>query len=217
MKRFASFGNGRDNPDARRGERGLTLIELIASLTLMSVVLGVIYASITFGVNAYHKVGIENKLRDEGDLIMSSIISELYRMGPERIAQSSADKDHAIALVMPKIGDEAPEEEMIAFRPNADCKNALFIGNRADVDRLQAEIATESSIVLPETELDERCRADQTADPAAGDGVSSIKLDCFGSPTAQGCGSGLIEIRLKLRQTYGGKDYDMDLESKFGF
>lgn len=200
MRKFANLGFDRgERPESREGERGLTLVELIATVTLLPVVLGVIYASITFGVGAYHKVRIENALRDEGDLIMSSIISELYRTGPERIIQWQTS-DHAIKLVLPKVDNEGGTEDVIAddyivIQPNKSGKSALFIGSLADIQNKTTETDIESEIVEP----------------------SSLKLVCSGSLVDDGCSSGLLEIKLKLRQSYGGRDYDLDLESKFGF
>ncbi|MDI4644314.1 PulJ/GspJ family protein [Cohnella hashimotonis] len=78
MKRFAK--NRNVNQD------GFTLIEMIATLTVLSIVSIAIYSVIQFGFNTYHKVTIENSLRDEGDLIMSKIIAQLYEQGPESIA-----------------------------------------------------------------------------------------------------------------------------------
>lgn len=65
--------------------KGYTMIELLASLTLFSLVAGIIYGTINFGFDSYHRVNIESSLRDEGDLIMSSVISELYRYAPDSV------------------------------------------------------------------------------------------------------------------------------------
>ncbi len=48
-----------------------------------------IYGVIQFGFNTYHKVTVENSLRDEGDLIMSTVISQLYDKGATSVRQSS--------------------------------------------------------------------------------------------------------------------------------
>lgn len=68
-----------------KSEEGLTLIELIASLTLFAMVAGLISGVTMFGFRSYHKITIENALREEADLIMSSIITELYTFGPEQV------------------------------------------------------------------------------------------------------------------------------------
>ncbi|WP_308637913.1 PulJ/GspJ family protein [Paenibacillus silvisoli] len=186
MNRFVNLLRRRSTD--RNAEGGYTLIELIASLTLLSVVMGVIYASITFGLNTYNKVRIENSLRDEGDLLMSSIITELYRVGPSRITQSDASGlNQSIRLTLPKIaeGDTGGTED-IEIRANDSAKSALYIGGH--------EIAIESEVVKND---------------------SSITVSCSNKQT--GCSSGMIEINLQLLQTYGGNNHTLKLQSRFGF
>ncbi|MNO47037.1 hypothetical protein D3C76_373380 [compost metagenome] len=71
-------------------ERGFTLVEVIATVSLASLLAGIIFSIIMFGINSYQKIQIENTLRDEADLLMSSLISELYTFAPDTI-QSSAN------------------------------------------------------------------------------------------------------------------------------
>ena len=80
MRRFAKL---------LKRDDGYSLIELIAALSLLTIVMGVIYSTITFGVNAYHRVQIQNSLRDEGDLAMSSMMTKLYTYGPDKLVQTS--------------------------------------------------------------------------------------------------------------------------------
>ncbi|WP_151733780.1 PulJ/GspJ family protein [Paenibacillus tengchongensis] len=71
-------------------ENGFTLIELIAAVTLFAIVAGIIGSVTMFGFRSYHKITVENKLRDEADLVMSSIITELYTYGPEEIRNTAS-------------------------------------------------------------------------------------------------------------------------------
>lgn len=73
------FGN------AAECEKGFTLIELIAAISLFAIVAGLIGSVTMFGFKSYHKITVENKLRDEADLVMSSIITQLYTFGSEEI------------------------------------------------------------------------------------------------------------------------------------
>ncbi|MFB9325198.1 prepilin-type N-terminal cleavage/methylation domain-containing protein [Paenibacillus aurantiacus] len=184
-----------------RDERGLTLIELIASLTLLSVVLGILYSSITFGMSAYNKIRIENSLRDEGDLIMSSIISKLYTYGPDNIAQAKTDAYRQTI----KLNLTGFNSEEIRFDYSDDsAKNALIFKeiNKDGVVTGSEEVTMDSELVV-------------NADANWKEG-SYIRLVCSDtSKTA--CSSGLIEIQLKLRQVYADENHDLVLESKFGF
>ncbi|MFD1776611.1 PulJ/GspJ family protein [Paenibacillus rhizophilus] len=66
-------------------ERGFTLVELISSITIFAMVLGLISGVTMFGMRSYHQITVQNALRDEADLIMSTIITKLYTYGPERV------------------------------------------------------------------------------------------------------------------------------------
>ncbi|KAA8997951.1 type II secretion system protein [Paenibacillus spiritus] len=66
-------------------QAGFTLIELIAAISLFTIVAGIVGTVTMFGFRSYHQIAIENTLRDEADLLMSSIITELYTYGPEEI------------------------------------------------------------------------------------------------------------------------------------
>lgn len=70
-------------------EQGFTLVEMIAALTIFAMIVGLISGIAMYGFRSYHKISIQNALRDEADLIMSSIITELYTYGPERIQNIS--------------------------------------------------------------------------------------------------------------------------------
>lgn len=84
MKRFA---------DRLRREEGLTLIELIAALSLFSLVAGLIYGVMMFGIQSYERVTMENTLRDESDLLMSAIITEIYTFAPTTIYSSTSSNN----------------------------------------------------------------------------------------------------------------------------
>lgn len=71
-----------------KSQQGFTLIELIAAITIFSMVVGIISMVTMFGFRSYHKITIENSLRDEADIIMSSIINELYIFAPERVERT---------------------------------------------------------------------------------------------------------------------------------
>ncbi len=68
-----------------KSEQGFTLVELIAALTIFAMIVGLISGVTMYGFRSYQKISVENALRDEADLIMSSIITELYTYSPERV------------------------------------------------------------------------------------------------------------------------------------
>ncbi|RED61709.1 prepilin-type N-terminal cleavage/methylation domain-containing protein [Cohnella lupini] len=171
-----------------KDERGLSLIEMIASLTLLSLVTATIYGVISFGLDSYHRVTIENSLRDEADLLMSSVITELYAYGPDTVSLKSDDGNNVTGI---KLNRKLDTAEPDAVEPHViqikSLDKGLYIG-AGEGQKLDIQ-----SEVLPE---------------------SSIRLNCDG---LRSCGSGLIEIELVLSQKFKDHAQTMKLESKFGF
>ncbi|HLS20582.1 MAG TPA: prepilin-type N-terminal cleavage/methylation domain-containing protein [Bacillota bacterium] len=68
-------------------EAGLSLVELLAALTIASII-GVIAYSILFGgFKTYDRVKIEAELRDEADIIMAELISDLFTVKSSKIVE----------------------------------------------------------------------------------------------------------------------------------
>lgn len=70
-------------------EQGFTLVELIASITIFAMIVGIISGITMFGVRSYNKITVQNELRDEADLIMSSIITKLYTYAPDKVQNTA--------------------------------------------------------------------------------------------------------------------------------
>lgn len=63
-----------------KNENGLTLVEVLATLVIMSIIGALAYTILFQGYNNYNRVKIETELRDEADLIMANYISDFYVM-----------------------------------------------------------------------------------------------------------------------------------------
>lgn len=59
-------------------ERGITLVEVLAVFVITSIIGLVAYSVLFSGFKTYDRVKIEASLRDEADLIMSELISEMF-------------------------------------------------------------------------------------------------------------------------------------------
>lgn len=68
-------------------ERGLTLVEVLATFVIMAIVGFVAYSVLYSGFRTYDRVKIEAGLRDEADLIMSELVSEMFVIKESEIAQ----------------------------------------------------------------------------------------------------------------------------------
>ncbi|WP_336787130.1 PulJ/GspJ family protein [Paenibacillus sp. MMO-177] len=125
----------------RSEESGLTLVELIAAMTLLSIAAGVIFSVVTFGIHTYNRIETENALRDDADLLMSSIITELYAYGPDLISAST----NGITLVR----DAGTREERQIFIQNKQLRiGSRTIDTRSDIDMpSQTEPSSEASFI----------------------------------------------------------------------
>ncbi|WP_185960033.1 PulJ/GspJ family protein [Planococcus soli] len=59
-------------------EKGITLVELLATIVLVSIIAALSYTVLFQGYSNYQRIKVETELRDEADLIMASLISDLF-------------------------------------------------------------------------------------------------------------------------------------------
>lgn len=62
-----------------QGENGVTLIEVLLGLTITIFFTSILYGALSTGIKAYEKIGIEWKMRDEADLVITQIQESLYK------------------------------------------------------------------------------------------------------------------------------------------
>lgn len=177
-------------------EEGLSLIELIAALTILSLVMGTIYGVITFGFSSYNKVTVENSLRDEADIIMSSIMTELYNVGPTTIESLMDD------VKMKEIGIKLTRKDLIDATTSV---SRIYVADKGEDEKTQVMIGDPTSPMTSVKPIE--INADLKG--------SKIELEC-GSILA--CHSGLIVVDLHLQQKDNkGIVHSLNLKSRFGF
>ncbi len=184
-------------------EGGFTLIELLAVLSISAMVLGVISATAIFGFRSYHQITFQNDLRDEGDIVMSAVIAELYAFAPDRIAVYNKDGLKGIELI--RFND--PEDPA---KGGETLKKAIVISDGQLQIRVLEKVPDSSSSEEEEPEASYQ----STSIKASITDDSYIGLDCEGLTA---CESGLVNIKLVLTQDGEGTDAQVELESRFGF
>ncbi|MFT4412809.1 type IV pilus modification PilV family protein [Fredinandcohnia humi] len=86
--------------DKIREQKGVTLIELLITLTVSAIAIGAIYGVFITGIKAFQKIGIESGLRDEGDYILGMIINEMNRSSVDFISDcDGSDINKCIELI----------------------------------------------------------------------------------------------------------------------
>lgn len=203
MKKFA---------DRLKSQQGFTLIEMIAAMTLFSLILGIISMVTMFGFRSYHKITIENSLRDEADIIMSTIITELYSFSPEKVENTAT----GLRLI------KANKERLITLQLEEAPAASVTVSGESAAVSTEAEAERKTRIMISDV-VNQHSTNEQVTDVRSdlkGSSVKSSLLDgrsCDVSANNPPCQSGLIDIQLVLTQYYDGRAYDMNLNSKFGF
>ncbi|MEK4325885.1 prepilin-type N-terminal cleavage/methylation domain-containing protein [Paenibacillus sp. FSL R7-0312] len=192
--------------DLLRREQGFTLIELIAALSLFSLVSGLIYGVMMFGVQSYQRVTMENTLRDESDLLMSAIITEIYTFAPSTVRSGT---NQTIFLQRDNINGGTDEVE-IGIAGGQLVINEIPASNPAS-NPVTPDPADSLATPVPADTYNTRTSTDSKLGSA-----SSITLECSAN-TIQPCESGLLNINLSLILERGDNTRKLDLESKFGF
>lgn len=59
-------------------QKGVTLVELLATILILSIVSALSYTVLNQGYSNYQRIKVETELRDEADLIMASFVSDLF-------------------------------------------------------------------------------------------------------------------------------------------
>ena len=59
-------------------EKGITLIELLATLTISMIILPIIYGVFSSGIKLYNKIQVEGQLRDDADYAVTMVMNTFY-------------------------------------------------------------------------------------------------------------------------------------------
>lgn len=190
--------------DLLRNEQGFTLIELIAALSLFSLVSALVYGVMTFGVQSYQRVTMENTLRDESDLLMSAIITEIYTFAPNTISSDEVNK--TILLHRDNVSGGI-DEVAIGISSGQLVINELPTTDPTSTPDPVGDVTTPT----PGDTYNTRTSTDSMLGPN-----SSISLECSAN-SIQPCESGLLNIKLSLTLERGDTRRQLAVESKFGF
>ena len=68
-----------------QSEHGITLVELLVTIALLSLFGTIMYSVFLTGVKLYQKIEVEGQLRDDADYIATAILNELYSNSPKSV------------------------------------------------------------------------------------------------------------------------------------
>lgn len=196
---------------AIKQEEGVTLIELLAVLSLMAMILGIISTTIFFGFRSYNQVSIENKLREEGDILMSAVIAELYAYSPDRIYALADGSGFEMAHVDDQ-GNELPGRVKVWIQKDA-WQEGQTKQNTPEPHQLGIKrTANLDPANLPEDPFQSTRISGEIVPERSAITIEGDKTGGFDYYT-----TGLINIKLVLALGAGTDRSQIELESRFGF
>ncbi|MBB5324582.1 prepilin-type N-terminal cleavage/methylation domain-containing protein [Anoxybacillus tepidamans] len=187
-------------------ERGITLIELLATITISSIMLSVIYGVFMTGLNLYNKIGIEGQLRDDADYVVSRMMNKLYSFPFDQIEYCpNSPKGTCITLVNDKYVGIDQYNNLLDINPDKDY-----------VDENGNKISTATKIELVETETGfyQFKIDDEILSTQANFKGSTITFQCSKEQNGN-CVSAMINIDLTVQHPRTNKT--LHLASKFGW
>jgi prepilin-type N-terminal cleavage/methylation domain-containing protein len=186
-------------------ERGVTLMELLATITISSIMLSVIYGVLMTGLNLYNKIAIEGQLRDDADYVVSRVMNKLYSLPFDHIEYCpNSSEGTCIILENDKYVGIDQYNGLLDINPE---KDYVENGNK---------VSTATQIELVETEtgfyqfkIDEEILSTQ-----ANFKGSTITFQCSKEQNGK-CMSAMIDIDLSVQHPTTNKT--LRLASKFGW
>lgn len=207
-------------------QRGFTLVEVLATLVIMSIVSGVIYSVFTTGLKLYQKIGIEAQLRDDADYVATMILNEMYESPPNYIKNhegSNGEKGIELIRYFPKEVNRYLIDDFTNDDGTIKIQQRQFIYFKDDIFYIET---FETEILEDKTEKINTTISQISSDNSIFttlDGISSsIEFSCTKPELTTQCPHGTINLSLiigedKERFSNLLKREPLKLESSFGF
>ena len=75
-----------------KAQAGMTLVGLLAAVSISLLIIGAIYTVFLTGIRAYQRIGIENELRSEADYAVAMMMNKLYELAPDGVDLSVSNE-----------------------------------------------------------------------------------------------------------------------------
>ncbi|MBM7701348.1 prepilin-type N-terminal cleavage/methylation domain-containing protein [Metabacillus iocasae] len=195
-----------------KNNHGLTLIELLATIVVMTIVMGVMYNVLANGISVSKKIGTEEMLRDEADYVVTMMMNELNSKGFDLVKDCSEETTpHTCVELVDSKGASYKK-----YESESESSSDVFY----DVESEEKPESEQESIKLQikETKVSHQhfFINDQSIVSEGNYKSSTIKLSCNSSDTTtKTCSNGILELNLHISDPSLSKP--LQLESIFGF
>ncbi|AKU25936.1 prepilin-type N-terminal cleavage/methylation domain-containing protein [Geobacillus sp. FSL K6-0789] len=76
---------------------GMTLVELLAAISISMLIIGAIYTVFLAGIRVYQHIGIESELRSEADYAVARIMNALYMFSPDGLEADRSQENKTLS------------------------------------------------------------------------------------------------------------------------
>jgi prepilin-type N-terminal cleavage/methylation domain-containing protein len=181
---------------------GVTLIELLLTLTISAIVLPVCYGTLLTGYKVYEKISIEGQMRDDADYVSSMIMNSLYDHPFDYIESCNNNSSTCVQLVDNK------ETAVTSYNKNG------FYDIVNDADKTVG--ITSFNVELAKQGDKDRWLIDhKTLDTESDFTNSQISFICSTTDGSGKCVQGMIHLELTVNDSKFKKT--IKLKSQFGF
>lgn len=111
--------------------KGMTLIEVLLTLTIAAIVSAVLYSVFITGLKLYQKVGIEGNLRDEADFSVTMILNELYNKPPHYVVDYENPHTGAQGIKLVRYEDKIIDDYVIEDSTIIDQTLLIYFENES--------------------------------------------------------------------------------------
>ncbi|MBW3111840.1 prepilin-type N-terminal cleavage/methylation domain-containing protein [Bacillus sp. MCCB 382] len=175
--------------------RGVTLIELLVTLTISAILLPVTYGAFITGYKVYEKVSIDAQLREDADYVSAMVMKNLYSYPFDRIEECSSSNESCITFVNDSEKNVTPYSDKSFY----EVENAEVINDQQTLELVQVDGKEQWSF-----------NGEILATPSDFTG-SKVFTSCSSDP----CENAIIQLTYNVSDTRFHKT--LQLESSFGF
>lgn len=202
-------------------ERGITLVELLVTLVIMSIVSGVIYSVFATGFKLYQKIGIEAQLRDDADYVATMVLNEMYNNPPNYIQKYETTNKKGIEMV--RFAPKNVEGYLVEDSTNIEQDLLIYYENESFyIEKIERDDAGGTFTTLEKKEISTESSELTSITDGTNEESSSISFACTVQEKNGKCEHGRISLKIVIgdnneRLSSFLKTDPLLLESSFGF
>ncbi len=200
-------------------ERGVTLVELLVTIALVSLFGTIMYSVFLSGVKLYQKIEVEGQLRDDADYIATAILNEMYSNSPKSVKTFKDSVTGREGIILVRAHEKKVDGYLVEDNTNSPEKTIKIY---FDDDRFVIESNTGTVQDIKTVEIDSKFTTVSKGMP--NETKSRITLGTVGECNANytACSHGTIRLTLALEGENTIKNSLINskplvLESSFGF